>query len=123
MAILTVGFSGVSADAKGEKIVRQVCMECHGSGTDKAPKIGDKMRWAPLIAEGQIVLTAHGYVGVRGMPPKGGKADLSIEDFSAAINYMVNESDGHWTKPEKSMMNAINKEIVARELEQKNPKN
>ncbi len=123
MAILTVGFSGVSAFAKGVKTYQQVCMECHGSGIDKAPKMGDKKRWAPLIAEGQIVLTAHGYVGVRGMPPKGGKPDLSIEDFSAAINHMVNQSGGHWTKADKVTLEAIKKEIVARELSQKSPKN
>ena len=56
------------------------------------------------------------------MQPKGGKPDLSIEDFSAAINYMVNQSGGHWNTPNKSMMNDIKKELIARELAQKNPK-
>jgi len=122
LAFLAVGFSGANAFAKGEKIYQQVCLACHASGTANAPKSGDKERWAPLIAEGQVIITAHGYVGVRGMPPKGGKPDLSIEDFSAAINYMVNQSGGHWNTPNKSMMNDIKKELIARELAQKNPK-
>ena len=122
MTVLTVGFSSASALAMGEKTYQQVCMVCHTSGVANAPKIGDKERWAPLIAEGQVIITAHGYVGVRGMPPKGGKPDLSIEDFSAAINYMVNQSGGHWNTPNKSMMNDIKKELIARELAQKNPK-
>ncbi len=122
MAVLTVGFSGSSAFAMGEKTYRQVCMACHASGVANAPKSGDKVRWAPLIAEGQVILTAHGYVGVRGMPAKGGKPDLSIEDFSAATNYMVNQSGGDWKRPEKSMMDGIKKELIARELAQKNPK-
>ena len=75
-----------------------------------------------MIAEGQVIITAHGYVGVRGMPPKGGKPDLSIEDFSAAINYMVNQSGGNWKKADKVTLDAIKKEIVARELALKNPK-
>ena len=121
VAVLTVGFSGASAFAMGEKTYRQVCMVCHTSGVANSPKIGDKERWAPLIAEGQVIITAHGYVGVRAMPPKGGKPDLSIEDFSAAINYMVNQSGGNWKAPENPMMVAIKKEIIARELTQKNP--
>ena len=121
MAVLTVGFSGASALAMGEKTYQQVCMVCHTSGVANAPKIGDKNRWAPLIAEGQIIITAHGYVGVRAMPPKGGKPDLSIEDFSAAINYMVNQSGGNWKTPEIHMMVDIKEEIMARELTQKNP--
>ena len=121
IAVLTVGFSCASAFSMGEKTYRQVCMVCHTSGVANAPKIGDKNRWAPLIAEGQIIITAHGYVGVRAMPPKGGKPDLSIEDFSAAINYMVNQSGGNWKTPEIHMMVDIKEEIMARELTQKNP--
>ncbi len=121
LAALIVGFSGVSAFAKGEKIAQQVCMACHASGVDKAPKIGDREQWAPLIAEGQVILTAHGYVGVRGMPPKGGKPDLTIEDFSAALNHMVSKSGGHWKKADKVTLEAIKNEILAREIVQKNP--
>jgi cytochrome c5 len=110
------------AFAKGAKTYQQVCMACHASGIDNAPKIGNKERWAPLIAEVQVILTAHGYVGVRAMPAKGGKPDLSIEDFSEAVNHMVNQSGGNWKKVDKATLNAIQKEIVARELAQKNSK-
>jgi cytochrome c5 len=122
IAALIVGFSSASAFPMGEKTYRQVCMVCHTSGVGNAPKIGDNARWAPLIAEGQVIITAHGYVGVRAMPPKGGKPDLSIADFSAAINYMVNQSGGDWKTPEINMMIAIKEEIIARELTQKSPK-
>jgi len=50
-------------------------MACHTSGVAGAPKLGDKAKWAPLIKEGQTILTAHGYVGIRAMPAKGGKSD------------------------------------------------
>jgi len=115
-------FAGTHALANGVKTYQQVCMVCHASGVANAPKTGDKARWAPLIAEGQVILTAHGYVGVRAMPPKGGKPDLSVEDFSEAVNHMVNQSGGNWKKADKVTLDAIKKEIGARELAMKNPK-
>jgi hypothetical protein len=77
--------------------------------------MGDKAKWAPLIAEGQVILTAHGYVGVRAMPAKGGKPDLTLQGFSEALNYMVNQSGGNWKQPDKKMMDAIQAEIVKRQ--------
>ncbi len=98
----------------GEGTYRQVCVACHGAGVLNAPKLGDKAKWAPLIAEGQVTLTAHGYVGVRGMPAKGGNPNLSIEHFSDAVVYMANKSGGNWKSPDSKTLAAINKEIEAR---------
>jgi cytochrome c5 len=98
----------------GENTYKQVCASCHGSGVLNAPKLGDKAKWAPLIAEGQVILTAHGYVGVRGMPAKGGNPNLSIEQFSDAVVYMANQSGGNWKSPDANTIAAINKEIEAR---------
>lgn len=98
----------------GEATYKQVCASCHGAGVLNAPKLGDKAKWAPLIAEGQVTLTAHGYVGVRGMPAKGGNPNLSVEGFADALVYMVNNSGGKWTSPNPTTVAAINKEIEAR---------
>jgi hypothetical protein len=49
------------------------------------------------------------------MPPKGGKADLTLEDFSAALNYMVNKSGGNWQVPDKKMLQNIKNEVAARQ--------
>lgn len=98
----------------GENTYKQVCASCHGSGVLNAPKLGDKAKWAPLITEGQVTLTAHGYVGVRGMPAKGGNPNLSIEQFSDAVVYMANKSGGNWKSPDAKTLAAINKEIEAR---------
>jgi cytochrome c5 len=98
----------------GENTYKQVCTACHATGVLNAPKFGDKAKWAPLIAEGQVTLTAHAYVGVRGMPPKGGNPNLSIEAFSDALVYMVNNSGGNWKSPDAQTIAAINKEVEAR---------
>ena len=98
----------------GENTYKQVCVSCHGTGVLNAPKFGDNAKWAPLIAEGQVTLTAHAYFGVRGMPPKGGNPNLSIEGFSDALVYMVNNSGGNWKSPDAKTIAAINKEVEAR---------
>jgi len=116
--ILALVFSKpVLADEKdviGVQTYKTVCAACHDSGIANAPKFGDKNAWKPLIAEGQVIITAHGYVGVRAMPPKGGKADLSVEQFAEALNYMVNNSGGQWYSPDKPMLAKIHEEIANR---------
>lgn len=98
----------------GENTYKQVCAACHGSGVLNAPKFGDKTKWAPLIAEGQVTLTAHAYVGVRGMPAKGGVPNMTIETFSDAVAYMANKAGGNWKTPDAKTLTAINKEIESR---------
>ena len=94
----------------GEQIYKQACVACHASGVAKAPKFGDNKAWAPLIAEGQPMLTAHAWVGVRGMPAKGGQSDLSLEDFAKTVAYMARSSGGNWQDPDQKMMTKIRKE-------------
>ena len=101
-------------DVIGVQTYKTVCAVCHASGVANAPKLGDKNAWKPLIEEGQVILTAHGYVGVRAMPPKGGKPDLSVEQFADALNYMVNNSGGQWSSPDKAMLEKIHEEITKR---------
>ena len=107
----------VFADEKttsGAQTYNQVCAVCHSAGVANAPKLGDQNAWGKLIGSGQVIITAHCYVGVRAMPPRGGKEDLSVAQFADALNYMVNKSGGHWASPNKSMLAEINKEIAKR---------
>ena len=119
--VLALAFSKpVFANEKelvGVQTYKAVCAVCHASGVANAPKVGDKNVWKPLLDEGQVILTAHGYVGVRAMPPKGGKPDLSIEQFAEAVNYIVNNSGGQWSSPDKAMLEKINQEIAKRKQE------
>jgi cytochrome c5 len=106
---------GSHAMANTDTVYQQVCAACHAAGVAGAPKVGDRKAWAPLVAEGQAILTAHGYVGVRGMPAKGGKPDLSVKEFASALVHMVNQSGGKWTEPNAAMLTHIEKEVVKRE--------
>lgn len=81
----------------GEATYNAVCATCHGGGVARAPKFGDSKKWGSLTREGQAVLTARSSVGIRGMPTKGGKPELTIKEFADAIVYMVNNSGGKWS--------------------------
>jgi cytochrome c5 len=111
----SLAFAGIHAWASGEATYKAVCANCHAQGVANAPQLGNSAKWAPLIAEGQVILTAHGYVGVRAMPPKGGKPDLTVQGFSEALNYMVNQSGGNWKTPNSKMMKDIEAEIARRQ--------
>jgi cytochrome c5 len=105
-------------NASGAHIYKEICAACHNSGVANAPKIGDINAWKKLISEGQIIITAHGYVGVRAMPPRGGKEELSVEQFAEALTYMVNKSGSDWLSPNKSMLEEISREINKRQKTQ-----
>jgi len=94
----------------GEQVYREVCFACHGTGVQNAPKFGDKAAWGPLLKEGQPVVTAHGWVGQGGMPPRGGRADLSLEEFARAVAYMARAGGGNWEEPDALMLDRIRKE-------------
>ena len=100
----------------GENTYKTVCVVCHTAGVAGAPKLGDKTKWAPLIKEGQVQLTAHGYVGIRGMPAKGGKSDLSVLDFAASVVYM-DQSGGSWQNSDAATLKKIDAEIIRRQAQ------
>jgi cytochrome c5 len=91
----------------GEQVYRETCVVCHGPGLANAPRPGDRQVWGKLMAEGQAVLTAHGWVGVRAMPPKGGRNDLSLEEFARAVAWMARESGGSWQDPDARLLERI----------------
>ncbi len=94
----------------GEQVYKNVCFACHATKVEKAPQFGDRTAWAPLIKEGQHVLTAHAWVGVRNMPAKGGRPDLSLEEFARATAYMARAAGGNWKDPNAQMMKSIRSE-------------
>lgn len=86
-------------DRTGKEIVDAVCRECHGTGVNGAPKIGDANDWIKRASQGLRSLTAHAVTGIRLMPAHGGSAEATNLELSRAITYMVNQSGGQWTEP------------------------
>lgn len=115
-AIAMSAVTAVHAEA-GDTVYKRVCQTCHGMGVANAPKFGDRKAWDKLIQEPQEVLTAHGYVGVRGMPAKGGDPTLTVDDFARATAYMARAAGATWKDPDAAMLARIRAEIAKREQE------
>ena len=86
-------------ERSGKDVVDAVCITCHGTGANGAPKIGDKSAWAKRTARGLTGLTKNAINGVRKMPAHGGNPNVTDFEIERAITYMVNKSGGHWTEP------------------------
>jgi cytochrome c5 len=80
----------------GQQVYQASCVACHAAGIAGAPKLGDKGRWAKLIAKGVDTLYTSAVNGLQGsagvMPPKGGNPALSDAEVKAAVDYMVAQS-------------------------------
>ncbi len=77
---------------KGKSIYKTACFACHDSGVAGAPKLGDKPAWVSRIASGMDTMVQIALTGKGGMPPKGGRLDLSTEDIQAAVAFMAAEA-------------------------------
>ncbi|MGE5168828.1 MAG: c-type cytochrome [Rudaea sp.] len=86
-------------DRSGKEVVDSVCIACHGTGVDGAPKIGDVNAWSARAARGLTGLTQNALAGIRKMPAHGGNPGLSDTEIERAITYMVNQSGGQWAEP------------------------
>jgi cytochrome c5 len=86
----------VAAAMTGPQVYNSACIACHGAGVGGAPVVGDAAQWTARIEQGLDTLKKHaleGYTGQAGyMPAKGGRLDLSDEEVSGAVEYMVGES-------------------------------
>src|SRR5574337_640791 len=114
---LLLAFSGTCALAQlrsGESVYQSTCIACHEAGVAHAPKRGDAQAWKPLIEEGQHVLSAHAFIGVRAMPAQGGDSELSLEEFSRAVAWMARSAGGDWQDPDAAMMQRIRLEAEKR---------
>ena len=82
------------ATRSGEQVVKARCGECHLTGKDGAPKIGDRDAWVGRVSKGIDAVVASGIHGRGAMPARGGLADLSDAEMRAAVIYMFQQSTG-----------------------------
>jgi cytochrome c5 len=80
------------ADRSPEAVVNSKCIECHGSGKQHSPRIGDRDDWIKRASKGLDGLVLGATRGHDGMPARGGRPDLTDAEFKAAIFYMFAKS-------------------------------
>lgn len=75
--------------AQGETVYKQACSLCHDTGAANAPKLGDKNAWGTRLGQDFDTLAGHAIKGLNAMPAKGGRADLSDDEVTNAVAYML----------------------------------
>lgn len=76
--------------AAAKAIYEQSCAGCHATGVLNAPKFGDASMWGPRLKAGIEALVKSATTGTtKGMPPKGGRADLNAGQLRVVIEYMI----------------------------------
>ena len=83
----------------GAEVYKMACAACHTTGAAGAPKLGDAGAWTARIGQGAETLISHAINGIRGMPAKGGNADLADFEVASAVVYMANQSGGKLKEP------------------------
>ncbi|NTV68961.1 MAG: cytochrome c5 family protein [Azonexaceae bacterium] len=83
-----------SSSRTGEQVVQQRCQECHATGKQGAPKLGDMNDWKPRLQKGVDPLIKSAIGGHNSMPARGGLANLSDAEMKAAVEYMVSKTGG-----------------------------
>ncbi len=87
----------VETKMSGPQVYNAVCIACHAPpGVGGAPPLGDVEAWAPRLSKGIDTLHMHALMGFQGekgfMPPKGGRVDLSDEEITSAVDYIVSQA-------------------------------
>lgn len=73
----------------GEELVKTHCQNCHASGKDGAPRLGNMDDWAPRLKQGLDTLVQSSIRGHNAMPARSGMNNLSDADMKAAVSYMA----------------------------------
>jgi cytochrome c5 len=94
----------LAADRTAVEVVNGQCAKCHQPGTANAPKIGDKAAWVQRLKFGVDPLVYSGIRGHGGMPPRGGRADLTDSELRAAILYMYDPAGPPKDLPKSTAM-------------------
>jgi len=90
--VSVLSLSALAPARSGQQVYEAVCKACHAAGISGAPKYGDRI-WLQLEKkEGLKELEKDAIKGERAMPPKGGCADCSDDEISAAVKYLVDSA-------------------------------
>lgn len=109
---LATGGPAAAPPESGEALYQSACSACHRSGNMGAPRLGDAAAWGPLIREGQVKLTAQGWVGIRRMPPRGNADDATLEQFARAVVHLARAGNARWADPTPEQLSHIEREVA-----------
>jgi len=74
---------------EGKHLYQLVCYECHTSGFNGAPRLGNVEDWKEISKFGKAALVESVIVGKGMMPRQGGSADGSESRYDLMVEYML----------------------------------
>jgi len=77
---------------EGQEVYQTACASCHEGGEGDAPVTGDRDAWSGRSDLWTAVLSEHAAAGYFDMPGKGGHGELSDDEVSAAVEYMLQKT-------------------------------
>lgn len=84
---------GAAQAQDARKTYDTVCAGCHNTGLIGAPKVGTAADWSARLQAGMATVYRNAIAGTpKGMPPKGGRAELSDADVRGVVDYMLSRS-------------------------------
>lgn len=100
------------AEPAGKAVYDKTCVTCHATGIAGAPRTGSSADWAPRLAAGGLAkLYKSALQGTaKGMPPKGGRTDLSDAEVKSAVDYMAPKAGDMAKAPAKEATKEATKE-------------
>lgn len=86
-------FKPNTATMPGRPIWEQNCKVCHGTGLAGAPVIGHTTSWQKRLQRGKEDLYQHALNGWGDMPARGGNPNLTDEQVTQAVDFMIAQVD------------------------------
>ena len=75
------------------EVYQSVCAACHNTGAAGAPVVDDTDEWTQRLDEkGLDTLVSHAINGFQGMPARGGNPNLTDEEVTGTVEYMLAEA-------------------------------
>lgn len=88
-----LAFKPSTLDMAGRPVWEANCQVCHGTGLAGAPIIGDKEAWSKRLPRGKDAFYEHALNGWGDMPARGGNPDLTDEQVTQAVDFMVAQAE------------------------------
>jgi len=82
----------VAAAFNPEAVYQSVCQSCHAAGLLEAPRLDDTAEWQKRLASGVDNVYKMAIQGVGNMPAKGGRVDISDDNFKKVVDYMLDKA-------------------------------
>ncbi len=92
LVLLAAAPAAQASSEEAVKLYKSSCMVCHASGMANAPRLGDKARWDPLIAEGEDAMMEVVINGKGAMPPRGAAPKATDEQLRSVVRYMIEKA-------------------------------